>query len=410
MATKLTFELLQNIIHIESGKVVLEAPNPSYKKGILSTAGKAKIRYVGGMCVAKTRKHITNMLNYNIGDPRQCIKERIAILVKQIHLLHSFELSLEERKNAHCDKTFDEVERRQNVTQGLTYVNEKCFSFFLCLNNKITTLMTVSSLEKEKAGTFENCRDMINNDDEVKFIWSQLCEGQIDIDISLNIFHLITQRYLLVCHKQFLKDTKSQLNVLKKKRHRKEIEKKTVESQSHEINMELIKKDTSNNKEISHLKLKLKCLENPKYFNSKTFTRLDLMKLCEAYKVVFSKNMKKDQLATHLREGISISQHMENQYIFEDPEQGTSNEPQKKKAKRSHIPSKGKGKGKGKSTSSNTKYFCGECDGEYFDGEDWIECDYCNTWFHRSCASLENETDWEHVQIEEVEWVCNHCT
>ena len=50
MATKLTFELLQNIIHKESGKNVLEAPNPSYKKGILSTTGKAKIRYVRGMC------------------------------------------------------------------------------------------------------------------------------------------------------------------------------------------------------------------------------------------------------------------------------------------------------------------------------------------------------------------------
>ena len=44
MATKLTFDFFQNIIHVESGKIVLEAPNPSYKKGILSTAGKTKIR------------------------------------------------------------------------------------------------------------------------------------------------------------------------------------------------------------------------------------------------------------------------------------------------------------------------------------------------------------------------------
>ena len=120
---------------------------------------------------------------------------------------------------------------------------------------------------------------------------------------------------------------------------------------SQEINMELIKKDTSDIKEISHLKLKLKYLENPKYFNSKTFTRNDLMKLCDAYKVVFSKNMKIDELATHLREGISKSQHMVNHYTFEDPEQCASNKPQKKKAKRSHIPSvtytiKGERKGK----------------------------------------------------------------
>ena len=135
----------------------------------------------------------------------------------------------------------------------------KFLSLFLCLNNKVSTFMTVSSLEKKMAGSFENYRHLNNHDNEVKSIWSELCEGQIDIDISLNIFHSITQRYLLVCHKQFLKDTKSHLNIIKKKRHRKEIEKKAVQSQSQEINMELIKKDNSDNTEISHLKLKLKC-------------------------------------------------------------------------------------------------------------------------------------------------------
>ena len=60
--------------------------------------GKAKIRYVGGMCIAKTRKHISNMLKYHIGDLRQSIKALIAILEKQLNLLHSFESSIEERK------------------------------------------------------------------------------------------------------------------------------------------------------------------------------------------------------------------------------------------------------------------------------------------------------------------------
>ena len=115
----------------------------------MSTAGKAKIRYVGGMCIAKTRKHISNMLQYPIGHPRQCIKTQIAILEKQLNLLHSFESSMEGRKNAPYDKTFEEMERRQNIMQGLTYVNEKCFSLFLCLNNKVSTFMTVSSLEKK---------------------------------------------------------------------------------------------------------------------------------------------------------------------------------------------------------------------------------------------------------------------
>ena len=54
------------------------------------------------VCVAKTRKHISNMLKYHIGDQRQCMKAWIAILEKQLekqlNLLQSFELPMEERK------------------------------------------------------------------------------------------------------------------------------------------------------------------------------------------------------------------------------------------------------------------------------------------------------------------------
>ena len=40
--------------------------------------------------------------------------------------------------------------------------------------------------------------------------------------------------------------------------------------------------------------------------------------------------MKKDQPATHLWDGISKSQHMVNQYTFQDPEQCASSEQQSK--------------------------------------------------------------------------------
>ena len=70
------------------------------------------------MCIDKTRKHISNMLKYHIGDPSQSIKARIAILEKQLNLLHSFESYMEKRKNAPYDKTFEEVERGQIITQG----------------------------------------------------------------------------------------------------------------------------------------------------------------------------------------------------------------------------------------------------------------------------------------------------
>ena len=93
----------------------------------------------------------------------------------------------------------------------------------------------------------------------------------------------------MVCQKQFLKDAKNYFNIAKKKQHRQEIEKKLDET----ININFIINDASLNKERSHLKLKINCLENINYLNSKDYTESDIMKFCDAYSVKYSKCIKK---------------------------------------------------------------------------------------------------------------------
>ena len=143
---------------------------------------------------------------------------------------------------------------------------------------------------------------LLKEDEELKLMWADLCNKQIEMELSLYVFDLIIRRYLLVCQKQFLKDTKSYLNVVKKKRHREQIKNKTEKHKPDEtINMQIIEKDTTMNKEGSHLRLKLKCLENSIYFNTNAFKKNDIMKFCEAYKAIYTKQMKKEELATSLR-------------------------------------------------------------------------------------------------------------
>ena len=67
--------------------------------------------------------------------------------------------------------------------------------------------------------------------------------------------------------------------------------------------MKRIEHDTTENKEGSLLRLKIHCLETQIFFNSKDFKTNDIMKLCDAYKVNYSKNMKKEQLAKRTNNG-----------------------------------------------------------------------------------------------------------
>ena len=271
----------------------------------------------------------------------------------------------------------------------------------------------MESLKHEKEMVFEKCKCALLNDKNVILQWLELCNRQIEQELGNQVLEQILKRYLMVSHKQFLKDIKSNLNVERKKRHREQVQTKSINSKNTEaISIDFIINDKTANKEGSHLRLRIKCLENEHYFNSKEYTKNDITKLCEAYGVNYSKSQKKEKLASTLRQQILITDKMCNTEIFSEntastSEEPTSKEPTKKKPKRGKIPSKGKGKGKGKSKKKT--YFCGTCEVEYKEDEDWIECDGCREWFHRACVNLENDEDWQKVQDPDVEWNCPQC-
>ena len=87
-------------------------------------------------------------------------------------------------------------------------------------------LLTYLLIKEGKGDIFENCRSTIQNDEDLDKIWRNLCGKTISYEDSKFVFDHMLKRYLMVRHKQFLKDTKSHYNVLKKKRLREELEKK----------------------------------------------------------------------------------------------------------------------------------------------------------------------------------------
>ena len=223
VASKLTFQLLQELIHTQAEQTQIE-PTKEIQPGPLFDPGKSKIRYVGGMCVAKTRICLNNTIHTHLGNPLPIPRKKVETAEKQLNFIYKLEASHEERKKT--DPTLAEIERRQNVTQCLTYISDQCFSFFLMLDAKISKLLTIKKFKEGKGDIFENCRSTIQNDEDIDKIWRNLCGKTISYEDSNFVFDHMLKRYLMVRHKQFLKDTKSHYNVLKKKRLREELEKK----------------------------------------------------------------------------------------------------------------------------------------------------------------------------------------
>lgn len=49
------------------------------------------------------------------------------------------------------------------------------------------------------------------------------------------------------------------------------------------------------------------------------------------------------------------------------------------------------------------------CNQSYVDGEDWICCDTCSSWYHRNCVNLEDEEDWSSLTEEGAVFNCPFC-
>lgn len=66
---------------------------------------------------------------------------------------------------------------------------------------------------------------------------------------------------------------------------------------------------------------------------------------------------------------------------------------------------KSKGKVKGKSKKSkvvcDTGDTCEVCGKREEDGEEWISCDFCLSWYHRACAGLEDDNAWNKYATED---------
>lgn len=133
------------------------------------------------------------------------------------------------------------------------------------------------------------------------------------------LFGEIVQKYSLMSlsqlRKRYLKDVKAQ----KTEAHRKQIKmrEKTANVKTNPFNMAFIKKDSSENKLVSHRRLQSEILKNDSFL-SLTFTKADLEKLCKAYRCPFERNLTKKLISEKLHSIITSSSGMLETTVFGD--------------------------------------------------------------------------------------------
>ena len=205
--------------------------------------------------------------------------------------------------------------------------------------------------------------------------------------------------------------------------------------------MKFFTEDNSENKEVSILRLKSEILRNEKFLNENSFTKKDLLLLCQTLKLKVNPQLKKDEVIAVVVKGIletqtdkiPVEMHAEqpgpsginptpvmmptSDPAPSEPVSSVQTAPAKRKSKGASGKGKCKGKGKGKGkkskrieeTSEETDDKCVICNLAYSDGEEWICCDVCLLWYHRDCAQLQDDCEWQRLSEEGEQFICPMC-
>jgi hypothetical protein len=406
VCTSLALEIFSVLLNLMSQNVA-ETETKATQRPPMSADGRGKVRYVGGMVIAKLRYHYMGIVKRSLFRPEMFDKHHNAR--DTVELL----TSLESQSNVSVDPdSLNETNRRQNLRQSLLNISDGAMDYFMALTEEIDRFLNVSSLNIHKENLFKALQDHIGTNERIIAKWKELFA---DNSKTEDIFMQVNSRYIRVCANQFKKDLKDSFQLEKAQAHRKQLKEKTEKAKAKItlIDMKYIK---SEKPELVHLKLKIMAKENPDVFSSRQFTKKDLICMSQAYAVGYKTTSKKEELAEGLCKALCEQDMMPNPDMFkQDPGESTSfsldgpveaSSPSKAKAV-TKTKRKGKGKGIGK---KSCKILCKVCKGEYSNcsGIDWIQCDLCDCWLHRHCGNISDDM-WEIISKGDDDWYCPIC-
>jgi hypothetical protein len=272
-----------HVLSMESGKKKAKVTSDTSAPAEIPPSAYGKIRYVGGMNVAKLKYKNMNKVRQvlqsgNLSNIHLDNKVKVDML-QAITISQSVILETSKYTDSLSD-TF----RKQNLSCGLTNISDTAFEFFRELEKSRLPLYTQFQVYGGKILT--HVEESIRNDSILYSRFASLIEksgykashGEFEFDCSVpatmhgltrsvcleELYSEIIHSYLSVTDNEFRRNILSELGHKKTMEHRKKVLTKrsaTRAGTSSVVSVESIEKDTTADKELSHLKVKSMVLE-----------------------------------------------------------------------------------------------------------------------------------------------------
>lgn len=311
---RVCFGILQKLRSI----IVQKASEPIYTaarekaqmklKNIQQSKGsRAKTRYIGGWCVAATKRRKKSFVTINLY--KKSLKFQVNKTDQELKLLD--QLSGDESTIAKCSKeqdSFSEIQRKQTALSTLTCITDEVFQFFLDLDTRIQQLETIENLNLHGQNFYAYIFSRLQDSKELKNSWINLFHDEDEMKVMENkesidsIFSEILKKYIKMSSAQFRQEYKRELRVQKEEAHRKQIRMRADKASKQKLTFSFIIDDKSDCKMKSHLRLQSELLENDNFLE--IFSKSDVMRLCKAYNLNVSNRMKKNELCASLKTSI----------------------------------------------------------------------------------------------------------
>lgn len=325
-------------------------------KRFTTDASRSRIRYVAGYCVAKLRKKYLQLLQSNMFSNSKAAQTTFKEARYTLLILNSFK---EEEHYLHQvtsdPDSLTDTERKQNVRRGLTNVTDDMFKFFLSLTDMCLAKLINENLTKYGKSMFNNCLEHLLGE---KNLYQQFAH------MVVKILTLEATEEFSSCQEH--KDISELVDTLV-----------ITSAQICSIYNELV------NNYFMVLFAQF-CRDVKGDFHvTKTMAHRKQIKVSKCAEQSIQKKSateKTDISSAPLAQSLTVEEQSILHYSAPDPQPGTS---------------------------SMTSDLCKKC--LTVEGDQWIQCDSCNEWYHRKCAGLQNARKWRKYSKDGTEWNCKDC-
>jgi hypothetical protein len=337
------------------------------------------IRFLSGRGVALTKK---NLLRYCLDNAknieRKKIKESIQKAENKLKHLDFMRTTKTEVLNGAYPWSAEEVERKQNLSGGLTHVTDRTFEFYLDLEKERQKLHNFSNLQEHKSYIFLMSTKALHRLPELQEKFRLVFEDMENVDNECieAIYSDLVDSYLRVANNEFRNYLKTKLNKKKKLSHRAEILR------------------SSSSRSATSTTVKPKVI--PELKRDSKMSQAASVKVADVDPVA-------DSASTSDVDPVADSASTSD--VIDIPQSSSASS--KKGAGIKGSVKCGKGKKGGKGKRKKQIFTCPGCDLVYPGGQDWIGCDVCPNWWCRICVKLENDEEWANQQ--NMDWICPQC-